>query len=81
MRSTIIYYSKGVITKDDRCGSQPAVYVVIVGYGVENGEEYFLVKNNWGEEWGENGYVKISTSSDNVCGILTPGFLFQVSMD
>ena len=47
----------------DNCRGDPNLFVVIVGYGKDQqGEEFFLVKNNWGTDWGENGYVKISTS-------------------
>ena len=42
-----------------------------MGYGTENGEQYFLVKNSWGADWGEKGYVKIGASADNICGILS----------
>ena len=33
--------------------------VVLVGYGVENGIEYWLLLNSWGNQWGENGYIRI----------------------
>ena len=45
--------------------------VLIVGYGTEKNIDYFLVKNSWGTSWGDNGYVKISASEDNICGILS----------
>merc|ERR1719194_99227 len=60
-------YTGGVIT-GSACGTQLDHGVLAVGYGTEDGEDYFLVKNSWGPSWGESGYVKIG--QDNVCGIL-----------
>merc|ERR1712218_490730 len=66
-KSVFQSYRHGVITSR-LCGKKLDHGVLAVGYGTEDGEEYFLVKNSWGASWGEKGYVKIGTN--DVCGIL-----------
>lgn len=70
-RPVFQFYKEGVITSKS-CGQRQNHGVVAVGYDKDsNGQEFFVVRNSWGTDWGENGYLKISTSSDNICGILS----------
>lgn len=63
------HYSGGVITSAD-CGDQIDHGVLAVGYGNEGGIDYILVKNSWGPDWGDQGYVKIGLrDGPGVCGI------------
>ncbi|KAJ7952820.1 Cysteine proteinase [Quillaja saponaria] len=64
-------YQSGVFTGE--CGTSLDHAVVAVGYGTENGVDYWLVRNSWGATWGENGYIKIernvASTYTGKCGI------------
>ena len=71
-------YSGGVLDAAT-CGTSLDHGVLIVGYGAENGQKYWLVKNSWSDTWGDKGYVKIlrseSTNDAGICGIaMEPSF-------
>ncbi|KAI0495962.1 hypothetical protein KFK09_022269 [Dendrobium nobile] len=66
------FYKKGVFSSDT-CGSSPDDLnhaVLVVGYGVEDGIPYWLIKNSWGKKWGDNGFFKIELGK-NMCGVAT----------
>lgn len=60
-------YSGGVYSATD-CGTNLDHGVLVVGYT----PDYWIVKNSWGDTWGENGYINIARdgSSQGMCGIL-----------
>ena len=65
----------GGILNDVFCCWQHNHSVTVVGYGQENGQNYFILKNNWGVYWGEQGYMRVSADVGGVgvCGILMEG--------
>ena len=68
-------YVSGVFD-DVECGTSLNHGVVVVGYGVDfNGTHHmphWLVRNSWGEEWGDGGYIKLRrdvSAAEGQCGI------------
>lgn len=60
-------YKSGVYkhTHGDQLGGHA---IKLVGWGTENGQDYWTVMNSWNEEWGDHGIFKIARGT-NECGI------------
>lgn len=62
-------YKGGILGQE--CGTKLDHGVLLVGYGTDNGVDYWKVKNSWGANWGEEGYIRLKRGvpKDGECGI------------
>lgn len=72
----LFYYSEGVYNmphtpksfvdkQGDSRWEKSNHAVVAVGYGAtQDGRPYWIIKNSWGEQWGDGGYFKVARGND-----------------
>jgi C1A family cysteine protease len=66
-------YSGGIYTDKKKTTARDLDHAVTaVGYGSENGQDYWIVRNSWTASWGEEGYIRIADNGDGsgIDGIL-----------
>ena len=68
--SDLFMYGSGVYQRTNLASTTVVGHhaVRLVGWGVEEGIKYWTVVNNWGEEWGEEGFFRMKRG-DNECEV------------
>ncbi|XP_060702242.1 procathepsin L-like [Hemiscyllium ocellatum] len=62
-------YRTGIYRNQNCSRRIPNHAVLVVGFGVDGRQKYWLVKNSWGKGWGDEGYIKMAKDFRNMCAI------------
>ena len=65
-QSSFQLYKSGVFT--GACGSSLDHAVALTGYGSQSGLDYYILRNSWGQSWGQSGYMLIGKGNDPATG-------------
>jgi len=62
-------YSSGIYNSTTCSSTEIDHSMLVIGWGVLDGQEYWLCKNSWGTAWGMKGYVLMMRNKNNQCGV------------
>src|SRR3954462_3072055 len=71
-----VFVEQGIYDGD--CSSNPDDIdhaVLIVGYGSDGDEDYWIVKNSWGTSWGMEGYIYIKRNTNLTYGVCAINYM------
>jgi len=80
----ILDYSGGIFVDDNSKDRNINHIVSVTGWGETEGQKYWVVRNSWGEYWGEMGFMRLARGKsdlalEDLCSWATPGTWTETS--
>jgi len=72
--SSLQFYSGGIYYDPSCSATNVNLPVLVVGWGVQGADEFWILKFFWGTGFGESGYLRLAKNKKNACGIATYAF-------
>ncbi|XP_067824184.1 procathepsin L-like [Heptranchias perlo] len=66
---SFMLYKSGIYNEPKCSSTKPNHAMLVVGYGIDKGRKYWIVKNSWNKTWGIQGYVHMAKDKENHCAI------------
>jgi len=69
----LVFYDSGIVDVESctKNADEDLDHAInLVGYGTEDGKDYWLIRNSWSTYWGDEGYFKV-VQGDRDCGVTT----------
>ena len=70
-QDVFLQYKHGIFDSPE-CGTELDHAAVLVGFGTdsETSAEYWILRNDWGTQWGEEGYMRLKMQDGaGICGV------------
>ncbi|GAM19259.1 hypothetical protein SAMD00019534_024340, partial [Acytostelium subglobosum LB1] len=72
--SSFQLYDGGVYYEPGCSSTELDLAMLVVGYGIQTPSTgYWIARNDWGVDWGVNGYIMMAKDKHNNCGIASAG--------
>lgn len=68
-------YAGGILNQEPLTERNHAIN--LVGYGSSNDVDYWIIRNSWGSDWGEDGYIRLNQNTS--LNALDPNYIHAVT--